>query len=668
MSRVRIFDVESYWNYCLIGFIDPETGAVTSAEAEGADKPFSLDDREWMRSQMKKYQTVGFNTINYDNCIVYGAIKGLTPRRLKRMTNRIINDKVKYWDIEEEFGITIPRNLDHIDLIEVAPGRASLKIYNGRMHGKRMQDLPIEPEKWLTPDEIEATYEYWKNDLDATVGLWKGLKKQLDLRAEMSREYKVDVRSKSDAQVAEAVIKVGIEKILGKKPVKPKFQRGQRYRYNIPDYIEYGDDPQLNNMLDEIYESWFMVSDSGKMLMPSALADLKIKIGESTYTMGIGGLHSTEECVAIVAGPDEHLFDRDVASFYPRIILNLKLFPKHLGKAFLKVYEGIVTRRLKAKAAAAALGEEIDEKEKALKARNGPSPLLEEAIAELKERQKKHIVEAEGLKITINGSFGKLGSVWSILFAPDLLIQTTITGQLALLMLIHRLERRGIPVVSGNTDGIIVRCPKTKLAEYLAVVKQWEKDTGFETEENEYSAVYSANVNNYIAIYKKDGKAKRKGWYAVSGLEAKKNPTNEICSDAVTALITKGTPLSKTIKECTDIRKFLTVRTVKGGATKDGVYLGKAIRWYKSTSTETAIHYAIPNKTGNHNKVPKSDGGMPLMKLPDEFPSDVNYAEYIRQARLMLIDIGYNDDLIGKRTRKKKILAEYAEAEEDSDA
>jgi DNA polymerase elongation subunit (family B) len=82
---------------------------------------------------------------------------------------------------------------------------------------------------------------------------------------------------------------------------------------------------------------------------------------------------------------------------------------------------------------------------------------MEEKIAELKELQSRHVIEAEGLKITINGSFGKLGSVWSILFAPDLLIQTTITGQLALLMLIHRLERKGIPVVSGNTDGIIIK-------------------------------------------------------------------------------------------------------------------------------------------------------------------------------------------------------------------
>jgi hypothetical protein len=198
------------------------------------------------------------------------------------------------------------------------------------------------------------------------------------------------------------------------------------------------------------------------------------------------------------------------------------------------------------------------------------------------------------------------------------------------------------------------------------IVAQWQEDTGFETEANEYSAVYSANVNNYIAIYKKDGKAKRKGWYATAGLEAKKNPTAEICADAVCEYITKGTPISQTIKGCKDIRKFITVRKVNGGATKDGEYLGKAIRWYKSTSTTTAIHYKKANKSGNYNKVPKSDNSMPIMLLPDEFPSDVDYADYIRQARLMLIDIGYTQDIVGKRTRKKKIQLEYEEADADA--
>lgn len=656
MSRNQVCDTEVYKNYCLIGFKDAVTGKVQSCEAFGGK--FSLEDREWMRKMMRKHTIIGFNQIGFDNCIIYAAIAGFSCRDLKRIADDIIIEEMRPWEIEDEYKFKIPRNLDVIDLIEVAPGSASLKIYNGRIHGRRMQDLPIEPDAVLTDDEIERTYDYWVNDLDATLGLWKALKVQLDLREAMSKEYGVDLRSKSDAQVAEAVIKVGITKYLGKPPKRPQFKAGQRYRYNIPDFIKF-DSKEMNDLLDDIYESWFKLSVTGKILMPSALKDRDIKIGNSVYRMGIGGLHSSEEKISHVTDDEYVMIDRDVESYYPRIIINLGLFPKQLGKAFLAVYEGIVNRRIKAKAEEKRLKKEIEDLEAAIAQANRPSELMVERKTELEaEKLKWHIIN-EGLKITINGSFGKLGSPWSILFAPDLLIQTTITGQLSLLMLVHRIEKRGIEVVSGNTDGIVIKCPKDRRKELEEIIAQWEKDTGFKTEETVYKGVYSANVNNYFAI-KEDGSVKRKGYYAKAGLLEKKNPVTEICADAVAEFMSKGTPISKTIKECKDIRKFVTVRAVRGGALKDGQYLGKAIRWYYSTSTETAIHYKNTNAKGNHNKVPRSDGGKPCMELPKELPDDINYAWYIHESREILKEIAFEEDLIGKPVRKKKKVAEDA--------
>src|SRR3546814_14028970 len=51
---------------------------------------------------------------------------------------------------------------------------------------------------------------------------------------------------------------------------------------------------------------------------------------------------------------------------------------------------------------------------------------------------------ADSLKIVINGSFGKFGSKYSILYAPNFLTQTTLTGQLSILLLIEMLEMAGI--------------------------------------------------------------------------------------------------------------------------------------------------------------------------------------------------------------------------------
>ncbi|WP_202050083.1 hypothetical protein, partial [Acinetobacter baumannii] len=248
--------------------------------------------------------------------------------------------------------------------------------------------------------------------------------------------------------------------------------------------------------------------------------------------MGVGGLHSSESCIAHLAKDGYLLIDRDVASFYPNIILNLGLFPKHLGSAFLTVYRSLVERRLKAK---------------------GLTKSSDLSIAELNK------VIADSIKITINGSFGKLGSKYSNLYSPDLLIQVTLTGQLSLLMLIEALYLNGINVVSANTDGIVIKPRMTQYNLLNEIVKSWENHTKFETEETQYRAIFNRDVNNYIALKKHfdkeskqwldtfpqgtklDKRVKGKGVFAEADIW--KNPANGICVDALIAFLDEGKPI-----------------------------------------------------------------------------------------------------------------------------
>jgi hypothetical protein len=115
-----------------------------------------------------------------------------------------------------------------------------------------------------------------------------------------------------------------------------------------------------------------------------------------------------------------------------------------------------------------------------------------------------------------------------------------------------------------------------------------------------------------------------------------KNPTSQICSDAVEKMLTTGIPVHETIYACRDIRRFISVRTVKGGAVKDGNYLGKAIRWYYAVGVEGHIVYA---KSGN--MVPRSIGAKPCMELPAEFPLDINYEWYENEALKILAQIDF---------------------------
>jgi hypothetical protein len=604
-----IWDCEVYCDYFLASFLNVDTGNIRHFELFDG-QPL---DVQTLRAILGRYRLVGFNSTNFDLPVLSVAMGSGDPAAAKKVANKIILNNMKRWQL----GIDLPI-CDHIDIIDVAPGIASLKIYGGRLHAPKMQDLPIDPDASIDPEQRAQLRTYCENDLRTTLALFRKLEPQIALRETLGQQYGVDLRSKSDAQIAEAVIVHEVEKRMGRKlPKQEPFRlAGESFKYKAPEWLR---DADLGGVKSVVEGATFTIAGNGVVAMPKEVADLKIKIGGSTYQMGIGGLHSTEKRAAHHADDDHILVDRDVASYYPAIILNCGLKPASMGDHFTAVYRSIVQRRLAAKRA----GDKV---------------------------------AADSLKITINGSFGKFGSPYSKLYSPPLLIQTTVTGQLSLLMLIEQLEAEGIPVVSANTDGIVIKCPRSKVALMELIVLEWEVATGFETEATEYAALYSRDVNNYIAI-KPDG-VKVKGVYAPAALQ--KNPTNEIVTTAVINHVQKGIPVDQTIRACTDITKFVSVRTVKGGAVKDGVqryrtvydeegkerkvfdgwdnpgtYLGKAVRWYYALGELGTINYQVNGYT-----VPRTEGAKPLMDLPEAFPDDVDFGWYIAEAQSVLRDIG----------------------------
>jgi len=600
-----ICDTEVYSNYFLAGFTSVVTGKVTYFEMRPGVTLFDCERLKWI---LEHFLIVTFNGNFFDLPILALALAGRSCEQLKFAANQIIGEQAKPWQVLKSAKVK-KLNINHIDLIEVCPLDGSLKLYGGRLHTPYMQDLPFPEDMVLTEDHITIVRHYClKKDLTSTAFCFVNLREQIELRQAMSERYGMDLRSKSDAQIAEAVINGELQRINFAEPERPQIAPGTRYHYITPAFIRF-QTPMLNRLLVQIQGWEFFVSESGYVELPvdpstGKAWNLQVQIADATYTIGIGGLHSNEQVASHKADAQTQIFDRDVASYYPSIILNLELYPLHLGPSFLQVYRSIVQRRLEAK-------------------------------------KNKNKVEAETLKIVVNGSFGKLGSKWSTLYAPDLLMTVTITGQLSLLMLVEALELAGITVCSANTDGLTIKCPKDRRADMLAIFDAWEAATGFKTEEAEYVAIYSRDVNNYIAV-KADGKTKTKGAYfnpwasdEYKYERFKKNPTGGIIVEAVTAYLTKGTPIAETIRSATDVRKFLSIRTVRGGAVKDGVYLGKAVRWYYGRGETGCIIYALSGK-----KVAETDGARPCMDLPAQLPEDLDYEYYEREAFKTLGEIG----------------------------
>lgn len=617
MKRTLVMDLEVYRNYFLAAFKAVDTGNHMLFEM--------YDDHDLDRKKiidiLNKFRIVTFNGITYDFPVLSLALKeGIQCKQLKDASDAIINRNLRPWQFETEFGIKIIA-ADHIDLKEPVPGvMVSLKLYGARMNSKRLQDLPIEHDALIDSFQRDELRTYCLNDLDTTIDLWSKSQSLISLREEMSKTYNMDLRSKSDAQIAETVICSEVQKLTGEKPAKPVIPAGTTYKYKPPAYLKFNL-PILQAKLAEIIESDFIVNESGGFIMPSALSSSELKIGRSTYRMGIGGLHSSEQSTAHFETPEFVIRDNDVTAFYPNLILTNGWAPEHMGKNFTRVYRNIVETRVEAKRKAKEI-------EKRLR-----SPDLSAAdIAGLKWQLEREKTTDSTLKISINGAYGKLGSKYSALYSPDLMIQVTVTGQLALLMLIERLEAVGISIVSANTDGIVSKCPVAKQGAMTSVIQQWERDTGLTTEETKYRALYSRDVNNYLAL-KVGGGYKTKGALVPGGLG--KNPDYDIVAMAVCEFLANGTPIAETILSCQDIRRFLRVRTASGGCKWGNLYLGRVARWYKVAGGSTCIQYVK-----NGNKVGGSDSAMPLMELPDTFPRDIDYSFYLSEANDLLRELG----------------------------
>lgn len=539
---------------------------------------------------------VTFNGNDYDIPMISAVVAGFEGVRLKHVSDSLIEGGLAPWKAAKQFGFKL-LSPDHIDLVEVAPSFVGLKIYGARMNMPWLQDLPYHHSEPWTEDRLPMILEYCRNDVDTTVELLSRLSEPMSLRIAMSKEYGVDMRSKSDTQMAEAAFikRLNLQRRENSIP--------HTLHYKVPHFINFNA-PHLKQLAERMENHVYEVNQkTGHVILPDFLGKELITLNSGTYQMGVGGIHSThDKSVCHVATEEETITDIDAASFYPSILINGSLIPSNVGVAFIQEYRNIYIRRLEAK-------------------RTGDK------------------VTAETLKISLNGTFGKLGSRWSPLYAPEMMLAITLTGQLTLLNLIEKLEEVGARTLSANTDGIAMAYPKVLTSAVEGVVSAFSALSGFVFEYTPYRVLAMKDVNNYFAV-KLDRKIKAKGIYAPPDL--RKNPTAPICAKAVSLWLAHGTPLLSTVKSG-KIEEYLSARNVTGGGVQGSVYLGKVVRWYSSTdNTLPPLTYAK-----NGNLVPKTTGARALMTMKPNMahPPDLDYDWYYKEAIRIASDIGCRDYL-----------------------
>jgi hypothetical protein len=343
-------------------------------------------DIEGLRRTLSQYTCVTFNGQHYDMPIIALALAGCTNEQLKMASDMIIVQQMKHWDVLKQFNIAPLDWVDHIDMFDVAPGQGSLKAYMGKMHSRKLQDLPIDPSASIGLFDRLFLREYCNNDLDGTLGLFNQFKTQLALREEMSAEYGVDLRSKSDAQIAEAVMK----SVLPFKVERPDIPPGTQFYYRPPEWLKFRTQ-QMCDIAARITNSPFSVTPTGGVSpshdmrlidwgpdqlrldvhnifakRPEGWVHEIVRVGTTKYAMGMGGLHSMESSITYRADETYSIDSPDVASYYPSLITELGIYPRQIGPSFAATYMQWYSQRIIAKKRTGELKKELAKLKKEL--------------------------------------------------------------------------------------------------------------------------------------------------------------------------------------------------------------------------------------------------------------------------------------------------------------
>lgn len=309
---------------------------------------------------------------------------------------------------------------------------------------------------------------------------------EIRLRYNLSRTYEVDVMNSSRSNIANILFKKFYSDFSGLRPEQWTGKKTERttmsFKRVIFDNVKFKTKP-MQDFLESIRPT--VLTSIGKDAFQR-----DITIGNLTYTMATGGLHSQdpprklrsklnyidlpdENDIWVGLSDDSYIYVHiDVGSFYPSLMGAYRIAPDHLDVGcFTKLVNWLKDTRLAAKHSEEPFVDGI------------PKDIL-----------------AQALKIVINSIYGKLGDENSDICDRLAVLKVTINGQLFLLMLCEELELNGIEVVSGNTDGIVVKLYKNKRDKCKEIVKNWCEYTKLTVDEEEYTHYIDRDIYRIIGV------------------------------------------------------------------------------------------------------------------------------------------------------------------------
>ncbi len=513
------YDIEVLKNLFTATFVNVDNPDDEHVFYIGMDRVSYSDLLTFLKQRMT---LIGYNNHSYDDPILRFIMKykGTSiVRDIFDLSGKLISEG--YRDDKTIMELRYPKTYMYpwtsIDLMRILAFDKlgiSLKQTAINLGWYKIQDMPVTSyTETIHPSQLQSILNYNLNDVLITKRLYEELKPIRELREELSKLYHVNLNSASDSKMANLILEDIYQNELHTDIRTIRTMRTYRENVLLGDciakFVKF-QTPELQEMLDRISATVVYSYNNYRY-------SEKVYFANCKFALGIGGLH-TEDAPGIFTSNEKYLIqDMDVSSYYPNLIINNKFYPAHLGEGFIRVLKKITSERLDAK-------------------KSGDK------------------VKADGLKITINSIFGKLGSPTFWLLDAKQMLSTTISGQMGLLMLVEDLYLNGIHVISCNTDGIVCEIPRELMDTYYEVAHRWEKTTNLELEFTPYKKYVRRDVNSYITE-KEDGSTKEKGAF-LKEVDLKKAYHMPIVAKALYAYFIKDIPVKETLENCKDIMEF----------------------------------------------------------------------------------------------------------------
>ena len=573
------------------------------------------DIYEWLNKE--KPILCGHNFAYYDKYILKAILSGFTPEEVKKVNDYIIHGGQGFELDYGEERVELPPIWDTMQ--DIVPVK-SLKEIEGCL-GLDITETTIPfdlPTKW-TKEQYEEVLYYCRADVNALRPLFEARLDYFETKYDICKLSNIDPATNMGLTNA---------KLCAKFLEAKKVDRDDERDYTIPSTIH-------TEFVDQrILDFFNRIHDTS---IPSeVLFKTKLEMEEHGMPTVVswGGKHGALPNFIFIQEnePEMVVINCDFASLYPHLLA----LPQY----------NFISRNIKDK--------------------NAYANTLKHRL-ELKHQGKKK--EQKALKLILNTTYGCELNQYNDLYDARGARGTCITGQLLISELTERVFRVGnVQLIQVNTDGLMVKLPRTELDEYYKVCNEFSKNCGIELEYDIITKIIQRDVNNYIMLYDDKGKSKIKAkGGCFSGLpnlsiQEDGNVISEyevdfkqnslvICAEAIARNLLFDTPVEYTINNCNDVSKFQMI-THLGGTYEKCIYecngevtdLQRNNRVYAGKEKTGAMIYKIKSD-GKKDKLASCPTN-PIIDNKNEITIDkINKSWYIKYTKQRVSDFVRKGDI-----------------------